>query len=168
MRRRARTVADTTCPMIRWDNTPQSCSFPPGTSKVRGVNPAASVPAAAENAPVADERRKRRSNDPLIALHHHLAETRRRTAATAVVLADMQGVVVAGAGAWPVCEELAAYAPLVAHGGAPEERFADIAVSSFEFEGQALILAVRSARNDSDSQDLFDPSVRGIRRILAA
>ncbi len=116
----------------------------------------------------ADDRRKRRSNDPLIALHHHLAETRRKASATAVVLADMQGVVVAGAGAWPVCEELAAYAPLVAHGTTTEERFADISVSSFEFEGQALILAVRSANKAPESQDLFDPSVRGIRRILAA
>lgn len=112
----------------------------------------------------ADDRRKRRSNDPLIALHHHLAETRRKASATAVVLADMQGVVVAGAGAWPVCEELAAYA----HATTTEERFADISVSSFEFEGQALILAVRSANKASESQDLFDPSVRGIRRILAA
>jgi len=32
------------------------------------------------------------------------------------VVADASGVVVAGAGSWPVCEELAAYAPLLAEG----------------------------------------------------
>ncbi len=60
------------------------------------------------------ERRHTRSDDPLVALHHQLACVRRRNDIDAVVVADDAGVVVAGAGAWAVCEELAAYAPLLA------------------------------------------------------
>ena len=64
----------------------------------------------------ADERRRKRSNDPLIALHYQLAHARTEGRYDAVVVADGSGVVVAGAGAWATCEELAAYAPLLAQG----------------------------------------------------
>jgi hypothetical protein len=60
----------------------------------------------------AEERRKQRSTDPLVALHYQLAQSKSRSSAEAIVLADTSGVVVAGAGSWVVCEELAAYAPL--------------------------------------------------------
>jgi hypothetical protein len=59
------------------------------------------------------DRRQRRSLDPLIALHYQLAQTRRESQLEAIVLADDSGLVVAGAGTWAVCEELAAYAPLL-------------------------------------------------------
>lgn len=62
------------------------------------------------------ERRERRSQDPLVALHHHLASFRSRRGLDAVVVADDHGLLVAGAGSWPVCEELAAYAPLLGEG----------------------------------------------------
>lgn len=58
------------------------------------------------------ERRKQRSTDPLVALHYQLAQSRSQSAVEAIVLADTSGVVVAGAGSWVICEELAAYAPL--------------------------------------------------------
>ena len=61
---------------------------------------------------IALERRKQRSTDPLVALHYQLAQSKSQSAAEAIVLADPSGVVVAGAGSWVVCEELAAYAPL--------------------------------------------------------
>jgi hypothetical protein len=64
----------------------------------------------------AQDRRRRRSADPLVALHYQLSETRSRGELDAIVVADPSGVVVAGAGSWPVCEELAAYAPLLAEG----------------------------------------------------
>jgi hypothetical protein len=72
------------------------------------------------------ERRTRRSNDPLVALHYQLAEVRQKANLQALVLADTSGVVVAGSGSWPVCEELAAYAPLLddckrEHDGAESE-----------------------------------------------
>lgn len=63
-----------------------------------------------------DDRRRRRSSDPLIALHYQLSSARARGDLDAIVVADPSGVVVAGAGSWPICEELAAYAPLLADG----------------------------------------------------
>lgn len=73
------------------------------------------TPSAHEGRDQAD-RRLRRSDDPLVALHYQLTSTRARGELDAIVLADTSGVVVAGAGSWPVCEELAAYAPLLADG----------------------------------------------------
>lgn len=64
----------------------------------------------------AADRRLRRSSDPLVALHYQLSSARARGDLDAIVVADPSGVVVAGAGSWPVCEELAAYAPLLADG----------------------------------------------------
>lgn len=59
------------------------------------------------------ERRTRRSEDPLVALHYKLSATRRDHGLEAIVVADADGLVIAGAGAWPLCEEVAAYAPLL-------------------------------------------------------
>ena len=72
-------------------------------------------------APAADanrERRRRRSEDPITALHYQLSFSRAEADLEALVLVDDSGCLVAGAGAWPLCEELAAYAPLLAHPGA--------------------------------------------------
>lgn len=60
------------------------------------------------------ERRRRRSDDPITALHYQLAATRWEASLDALVLVDDSGCLVAGVGAWPVCEELAAFAPLLA------------------------------------------------------
>ncbi len=59
------------------------------------------------------DRRKRRSSDPLIALHYQLTVARSESELEAIVVADDAGLVVAGAGSWAACEELAAYAPLL-------------------------------------------------------
>ena len=59
------------------------------------------------------ERRLRRSNDTMTALHYQLAFARHEGGLEALVLADAAGCLVAGAGAWPTCEMLAAYAPLL-------------------------------------------------------
>jgi hypothetical protein len=63
------------------------------------------------------ERRRRRSEDPLVALHYQLAHARHDCDLEAIVVADASGIMVAGAGAWAVCEELAAYAPLLVRDG---------------------------------------------------
>jgi hypothetical protein len=63
------------------------------------------------------ERRQRRSDDPLVALHYQLACARQASELDAIVVADASGIMVAGAGAWAVCEELAAYAPLLVREG---------------------------------------------------
>jgi len=61
------------------------------------------------------ERRRRRSEDTITALHYQLASTRWEASLDALVLVDEWGCLVAGVGSWPVCEELAAFAPLLAH-----------------------------------------------------
>ena len=69
-------------------------------------------------ADAANDRRRRRSEDPITALHYQLSFARTEAQLEALVLVDDSGCLVAGAGAWPLCEELAAYAPLLAHPGA--------------------------------------------------
>src|ERR1700722_12760211 len=68
-----------------------------------------------------EDRRRKRSVDPLVALHYKLAYARKNGALDAIVVADSSGVVVAGAGSWATCEELAAYAPLLAGAVAGDE-----------------------------------------------
>ncbi len=72
-------------------------------------------PHAAPAADASHERRRRRSEDPITALHYQLSFARAEAEFEALVLVDDSGCLVAGAGAWPLCEELAAYAPLLAH-----------------------------------------------------
>ncbi|MBK7586541.1 MAG: hypothetical protein IPI67_40925 [Myxococcales bacterium] len=60
------------------------------------------------------ERRKLAPRDTLSALSQLLDGVRRDGAFRTLLLADPQGVLVAGAGVFSECEELAAYAPLVA------------------------------------------------------
>ena len=67
------------------------------------------------------ERRTRRSEDPLVALHYKLSATRRDRGLEAIVVADADGLVIAGAGAWPLCEEVAAYAPLLGESDSDSE-----------------------------------------------
>jgi hypothetical protein len=126
-----------------------------------------------------DERRRKRSDDPLIAVHYQLAHARRAASLDAMVLADDSGVVVAGSGAWAMCEELAAYAPLLAqdlaggHWTEPgrddttrvAELRAHVDVQSVEVEGQTVLLCARggAARGAAMAQ-----AAQGIARILAA
>jgi hypothetical protein len=63
------------------------------------------------------ERRRRRSEDTITALHYQLSAARTDGKLEALVLVDDRGCLVAGAGAWPTCEELAAYAPFFAEEG---------------------------------------------------
>jgi hypothetical protein len=60
------------------------------------------------------DRRKARSADALVALGRLLDGSRRAGGLEAVALADETGCLVAGAGAFRTCEELAALAPLLA------------------------------------------------------
>jgi hypothetical protein len=65
-----------------------------------------------------EERRQRRSDDVVTALHYQLASARAEAGLDALVLVDDRGSLLASAGAWAPCEELAAFAPLLAR---PEE-----------------------------------------------
>ncbi|WP_437606131.1 hypothetical protein WMF20_34645 [Sorangium sp. So ce834] len=98
--------------------------------------------AAGEGAP-ASERRRRRSDDPITALHYQLSTTRSEANLDVVVLVDDSGCLVAGAGAWPACEELAAYAPLLANPDAVQSAAVGsrIAALTAEVEVQSLAVA---------------------------
>lgn len=119
-----------------------------------------------------EDRRRKRSDDPLIALHYQLAQARHEASVEAVVLADGSGVVVAGAGAWAVCEELAAYAPLLAGDPMDETRgsarlsqiHAEVAVRPMRVDGVEVYLAARGSRAATGS--LMSRVADGISRIL--
>ena len=121
----------------------------------------------------ADERRRKRSNDPLIALHYQLAHARTEGRFDALVVADGSGVVVAGAGAWATCEELAAYAPLLAQGQWTEpglddtsrvaELRGEVDVQSVDVDGQTVLLALAAARARAGA---IDRAAAGVARIL--
>jgi hypothetical protein len=121
-----------------------------------------------------EDRRQRRSVDPLVALHYQLAHARTRGALDAIVVADLSGVVVAGAGSWATCEELAAYAPLLVSGGGAtgseevsrvEVLRGETAVTSLEVDDQEVLICVRGGA--ARSQSLAEASF-GVARILRA
>lgn len=128
------------------------------------------------------ERRMRRSSDPLVALHYQLSSTRSRGELDALVVADTSGVVVAGAGSWPVCEELAAYAPLLADDGemthAVSSRVAslrkEVEVRSLVVGGQVVLLCARRQKRvesrevgSAIERDL-EQAAAGVSRILTS
>ena len=129
---------------------------------------------------MSNERRVRRSEDPLVALHYQLSVTRARGELDAIVLADASGVVVAGAGSWPVCEELAAYAPLLAVGqwGSMTDQVssrvdalrAQVSVRSLTIDGMEVHICARQKRElvgEAVERDLTH-AADGVIRILAA
>jgi hypothetical protein len=131
-----------------------------------------------------DERRRRRSADPLVALHYQLSTTRARGELDAIVIADASGVVVAGAGSWPVCEELAAYAPLLAEGawGSMTDQVSSrvdamreqVEVRTLSVGGQEVLLCARRQRRVEgiEAKDaatgFIDEAAAGVSRILEA
>jgi hypothetical protein len=103
-----------------------------------------------------EDRRRKRSQDPLVALHYQLSHARAEGRLDAIVVADDAGVVVAGAGAWAVCEELAAYAPLLAQGvwhepgarsSSPSSRLSELRtevdIQPVDIDGQTVLLCAR-------------------------
>jgi hypothetical protein len=115
------------------------------------------------------ERRKQRSSDPLVALHYQLAHSKTRSSLEALVLADTSGVVVAGAGSWVVCEELAAYAPLFAQEDASlpprvATLRAECEVHEMTAGGQPMLLCALGKR--SARKLATEDASRGVARIL--
>ena len=117
------------------------------------------------------ERRKQRSDDTIVALHYQLARAKAEGALDAIVLADASGVVVAGAGAWVVCEELAAYAPLFAaeagNDGLPP-RVATLRegceVRAMTAAGQPMLLCALGGKGERAR--VTDATSNGVVRIL--
>jgi hypothetical protein len=121
------------------------------------------------------ERRRRRSDDPITALHYQLSTTRSEACLDAVVLVDDSGCLVAGAGAWPACEELAAYAPLLANpdaiqSGTVGSRIAaltaEVAVQSLSVEGVEVLLCGRGGTPERGAS--ISRAAAGCLRILRA
>jgi hypothetical protein len=115
----------------------------------------------------AEDRRKQRSTDPLVALHYQLAHTKTRSSVDAIVLADSSGVVVAGAGAWVICEELAAYAPLFEQDEVPARVAflrADCEVRQVTANGQPMLLCAMGKR--TARAEAANDASEGVTRIL--
>jgi hypothetical protein len=126
-----------------------------------------------------EDRRRRRSVDPLIALHYQLSHARTRDELDTIVVADASGVVVAGAGSWAACEELAAYAPILARprsetegamlAGTDESRVEalrrEVAITSIELDDQEVLICVRGGEAPTAS---LKEAVFGVTRILKA
>jgi hypothetical protein len=122
--------------------------------------------------PPSSERRRRRSDDAITALHYQLSHTRTEARLEAVVLVDDTGCLVAGAGAWPVCEELAAFAPLLADrrvvgSAAVGSRLAaiepDVFVRQLSVDGCEALLC---GRGGEPRAELIARTADGCRRIL--
>jgi hypothetical protein len=119
-----------------------------------------------------EERRRKRSVDPLIALHYQLAYARQDGRLDAIVVADASGVMVAGAGAWAACEELAAYAPLLAEqpdvmnpttASRVESLRRHVDVKRMMVDGQEVLLCARGGAMRTLS---LDQAAFGVARIL--
>ena len=122
------------------------------------------------------ERRLRRSDDAVTALHYQLATARARARLCAVVLVDPSGCLVAGAGAWPACEELAAYAPLLRRptdvvsrevGGRVAALARETASVEFSVHGVEVLLCGRGSPDDGGANtNTLRGAAEGCRRIL--
>ena len=118
-----------------------------------------------------EDRRRRRSPDPLVALHYQLSQTRRDAALDTLVVADGSGVVVAGAGSWASCEELAAFAPLMFEGAMSSD--ARVTIRSVNVGiGRVLLCAKigdgETAEAKSAREVAMKRAEQGITRILQA
>lgn len=119
------------------------------------------------------ERRRRRSHDPLVALHYQLSHARSEGELDAIVVADASGLVVAGAGSWAVCEELAAYAPFLAADplGDREDTMSTriaalrgtVDVQTIELGSQEVLICARGGRSRKES---LRSAALGVDRIL--
>ena len=126
---------------------------------------------------LAEDRRRKRSNDPLVALHYQLSHTRTEGRLETIVVADDAGLVVAGAGPWAACEELAAYAPLLAqsvwHEPPSQKRSSsrsrvdeireDVGVQPVDVDGQTVLLCARGGKMQPAA---MDKTARAVARIL--
>jgi hypothetical protein len=149
----------------------RACAPSPTTMTINSSNSKAVSPEGSNSS--ASERRRRRSSDPITALHYQLAEVRRSASLDALVLADETGCLVAGAGAWPVCEELAAYAPLLGKAGLRSVVSARVALVSaqaeqlaFELDGQPVWLCGRGGT--APRSPALERARAGVTRILRA
>ena len=115
-----------------------------------------------------EERRTRRSDDTMTALHYQLAFARFEGEFDALVLTDAAGCLVAGAGPWPTCEMLAAFAPLFAErrprGARSHECPADVEIRRLMIDGSEVLLCARGG--GTGRVPSITRAASGCRRIL--
>lgn len=118
----------------------------------------------------APERRRCRSRDPLVALTRLLDAVRRRSGTRALALGSIDGLLVAGSGAFRECEEMAAAA---AFAGVPAAN--DVVPSRIDVLGRATevrritidgVEVLLTASGVTNAAALTDAE-RGCQRILA-
>lgn len=124
---------------------------------------------------MAQERRRRRSVDPRKALTYQLAHVQHEACLEALVLADKNGLVVAGAGDDELVESLAALAPLMSHGAVPcahDLPASYVQVRVVNLEGSKMYLAsCTESFADTLSGNMeawLEHTQAGVQRILAA
>ena len=116
----------------------------------------------------------------MVALHHQLAHVRHEANLEAIVVTDDTGLVVAGAGAWVACEELAAYAPILLSARTPghaawglpgleqDSRIAELRtevdVRPVNVDGQRLLLCARGRERGART----NPRERADERLMQA
>jgi hypothetical protein len=114
------------------------------------------------------EQRVRRSAEPLLALSRLLDAARRDAMVEAVAVADETGILVAGAGAWQACEELAASAPLIAANDTVPTRLDVLArrveVRRLRVDGMEVLLSC--CGNEHAAGAALERAADGCRRIL--
>jgi hypothetical protein len=118
-----------------------------------------------------DDRRQNRTESTLEALSRLVEASRRRSGVQAVAVADRAGLLLAGAGAHQLCEELAAWAPLMGRGADN-----DIIPSCLDsFEGRMRLrrlsvdgieIVVSFSGSGADTASELDAVAAGCARIL--
>jgi hypothetical protein len=119
-----------------------------------------------------EERRRNRTEVALEALTRLVEASRRRAGLDAVAVSDPSGLLLAGAGAARLCEELAAWAPVVAR--AADNDTIPTSLDSFDsrlrsrrlsVDGIQIVVTFCGARADEPAE--LDAVSAGCARILA-
>lgn len=115
------------------------------------------------------DRRAERSSHLESALQLLLRSQRQRGELDLIVLASAEGMVIAHDGPRNLCEEIAAYAPLLAR-GAPvaidSRRIRGLTIHAFMLGRQEMILAIRGGSDNRLTEALALTSIQGAMRIL--
>jgi hypothetical protein len=115
------------------------------------------------------DRRVERSNALDNALEFLLRKQRERGEFDLIVLATADGLMIASDGPREQCEELAAYAPLLARGRAlaiDARRLRGVRIHAFAVGRQDLVLALRGGSSEAVAAALALASIQGATRIL--
>jgi hypothetical protein len=117
------------------------------------------------------ERRRDRTEDTLAALTRLLEAARRRSGLEALSVADSSGLLLAGAGPARLCEELAAWAPLVARPA--DNDTAPTCIDALErrtgrrrLSVNGIEVVVTTAGDFAPASGELDALAAGLRRIL--